>query len=155
MYNQKTDGIDIIVEPMFLEDQSSPSEDHYVWAYHIRITNESAKPVQLRHRHWQITDAMGRQQEVHGEGVVGKQPVLNPGESFEYTSGTPLTTPIGHHGRQLPDGKRARPFVRRANPGILTGQPASGGAVALSVLRHHRRNGRPTTRHETRSYSHR
>jgi ApaG protein len=95
MYNKKTDGIDIIVEPMFLEDQSSPSEDHYVWAYHIRITNESAKPVQLRHRHWQITDAMGRQQEVHGEGVVGKQPVLKPGESFEYTSGTPLTTPSG------------------------------------------------------------
>ncbi len=95
MYNRKTDGIDILVEPMFLEDQSSPSEDHYVWAYHIRITNESGKPVQLRNRHWQITDALGRQQEVHGSGVVGKQPVLGPGESFEYTSGTPLTTPSG------------------------------------------------------------
>jgi ApaG protein len=95
MYNSKTDGIDIIVEPMFLEDQSSPSEDHYVWAYHIRITNESAQPVQLRNRHWQITDALGRRQEVHGSGVVGKQPVLRPGESFEYTSGTPLTTPSG------------------------------------------------------------
>ena len=95
MYNRKTDGIDILVEPMFLEDQSSPSDDHYVWAYHIRITNESGKPVQIRHRHWEITDALGRRQEVNGEGVVGKQPKLNPGESFEYTSGTPLTTPSG------------------------------------------------------------
>ena len=95
MYQSKTKTIDVTVQPMYLEDQSSPSENHYVWAYRIRITNEGEEPVQLMHRTWEITDAMGRRQEVKGPGVVGKQPVLKPGESFEYTSGTPLTTPSG------------------------------------------------------------
>ncbi len=90
-----TFSIDVTVEPIYLEEQSSPSENHYVWAYHIRITNEGEHPVQLINRHWEITDAMGRRQEVKGSGVVGKQPVLKPGETFEYTSGTPLTTPSG------------------------------------------------------------
>ena len=86
---------DVQVEPIYLEEQSSPAENHYVWAYHISITNQSRHNVQLVGRHWQITDALGRQQEVNGAGVVGKQPVLAPGETFEYTSGTPLTTPSG------------------------------------------------------------
>ena len=95
MYTQKTRAIEVTVKPMYLEDESEPSSDHYVWAYWIRIENQSKDVVQLRARHWRITDATGRLQEVHGEGVVGEQPVLAPGEAFEYTSGSPLTTPSG------------------------------------------------------------
>jgi ApaG protein len=95
MYEQTTRAIKVVVKPIYLEDQSSPADNHYVWAYHVRIENGSAETVQLRRRHWQITDAMGRIQEVRGAGVVGEQPVLNPGDAFEYTSGTPLPTPSG------------------------------------------------------------
>jgi ApaG protein len=95
MYSQTTRAIKISVRPMFLEDQSSPAENHFVWAYHVRIENTGGETVQLRNRHWRITDSFGRMQEVQGAGVVGEQPVLEPGESFEYTSGTPLTAPSG------------------------------------------------------------
>jgi ApaG protein len=95
MYEQETDGIKVSVEPIYLEDQSQPSEDHYVWAYQVTIENRSPQTVQLLNRHWRITDAQGRTEEVRGPGVVGEQPVLRPGESFEYTSGTPLSTPSG------------------------------------------------------------
>jgi len=94
-YTATTDGIAVSVKPIFLEDQSSPTDNHYVWAYRVRIENRGAATVQLRNRHWVITDALGRIQEVRGAGVVGEQPVLKPGESFEYTSGTPLPTPSG------------------------------------------------------------
>lgn len=95
MYEETTRTIRVMVEPVFLDDQSSPSDDHYVWAYHVRIENLGRETVQLRTRHWRITDANGRIHEVRGDGVVGEQPVLHPGEAFEYTSGTPLTTPSG------------------------------------------------------------
>jgi ApaG protein len=95
MYEQTTRAIKVVVKPIYLEDQSSPADNHYVWAYQVRIENQGAETVQLRRRHWQITDAMGRIQEVRGAGVVGEQPVLNPGDAFEYTSGTPLPTPSG------------------------------------------------------------
>lgn len=95
MYSQVTRSIRITVQPTFLEDQSVPAESHYVWAYHVRIENEGAETVQLRTRYWRITDGRGRVQEVRGPGVVGEQPVLEPGGSFEYTSGTPLATPSG------------------------------------------------------------
>lgn len=95
MYSQSTREIWVTVEPIYLEDQSTPEEGHYVWAYHVRIENRGPKTVQLRSRHWRITDSMGRTQEVRGAGVVGEQPILRPGESFEYTSGTPLATPSG------------------------------------------------------------
>lgn len=95
MYTQTTRDVRITVEPYYLDDQSSPSDDHYVWAYHVKIENVGEVTVQLINRHWRITDALGRIQEVRGAGVVGEQPVLNPGESFEYTSGTPLPTPSG------------------------------------------------------------
>lgn len=95
MYTHTTRDIRITVEPYYLDDQSSPSDDHYVWAYHVKIENIGHETVQLLNRHWRITDAMGRMQEVRGAGVVGEQPVLDPGESFEYTSGTPLATPSG------------------------------------------------------------
>ena len=95
MFSAITRNIAVTVEPFFLEDQSSPDEMHFVWAYHVRIENQGPQTVQLRNRYWRITDSMGRIQEVRGAGVVGEQPVLRPGEAFEYTSGTPLTTPSG------------------------------------------------------------
>jgi ApaG protein len=95
MYSETTRSINVTVKPTYLDDQSSPAEDHYVWAYHVRIENLGTETVQLRRRHWKITDGHGRMQEVRGPGVVGEQPVLGPGESFEYTSGTPLPTPSG------------------------------------------------------------
>lgn len=95
MYIQTTRSITVTVQPAYLEDQSSPSEHHYVWAYHVRIENSGGETVQLRTRYWRITDSFGRSQEVRGPGVVGEQPVLHPGEAFEYTSGTPLTAPSG------------------------------------------------------------
>jgi ApaG protein len=95
MYSEITRSIKVTVKPFYLEDQSSPAENRYVWAYHVRIENGGGETVQLRNRHWRITDSHGQTQEVRGPGVVGEQPVLGPGESFEYTSGTPLPTPSG------------------------------------------------------------
>lgn len=95
MYSAITRNIRVTVEPIFLDEQSSATEDHYVWAYQVRIENDGDQTVQLINRYWRITDAGGRVQEVRGEGVVGEQPKLAPGESFEYTSGTPLGTPSG------------------------------------------------------------
>ena len=94
-YQETTRAITVTVEPTYLEDQSSPEESHYVWKYHVRIDNGGEETVQLRNRYWRITDSLGRIQEVRGPGVVGEQPILHPGESFEYTSGTPLKTPSG------------------------------------------------------------
>jgi ApaG protein len=94
-YSATTRGIRISVRAFFLEDQSQPEEGKFVWAYRIRIENRGREPVQLLRRTWQITDGRGRVQRVQGVGVVGQQPLLEPGESFEYTSGTPLETPSG------------------------------------------------------------
>lgn len=109
MYSKTTRSIKVTVKPFYLEDQSSPSDDHYVWAYHVRIENRGRETVQLRRRHWQITDNRGQLQEVRGPGVVGEQPVLQPGQSFEYTSGTPLATPsgimVGSYEMQTPAGE--------------------------------------------------
>jgi ApaG protein len=95
MYQSVTHDIEVTVTPQYLADRSSPESGEYFWAYTIEITNRGTKTVQLKTRHWRITDAFGRRQEVRGAGVVGKQPVLKPGESFEYTSGVPLPTPSG------------------------------------------------------------
>ncbi|MDA0239085.1 MAG: Co2+/Mg2+ efflux protein ApaG [Proteobacteria bacterium] len=95
MYSETTRSIKITVEPTFLEDQSAPDEFHYFWAYQVTIENLGADTVQLLRRHWCITDSDGNTHEVRGDGVVGEQPVLEPGQRFEYTSGTPLSTPSG------------------------------------------------------------
>lgn len=95
MYEAITHDIKVTVAPQFLADQSKPREGYFVWAYTITIENSSDQTVRLVNRFWKITDANGRVQEVRGEGVVGEQPVLKPGESFEYTSGAPLATPSG------------------------------------------------------------
>src|SRR5688572_14732567 len=95
MYFSKTDGIEVRVESFFLNEQSDPERNLYIWAYHIRITNNTPGSVQLISRTWTITDANGLIREMNGKGVVGEQPVLEPGETFAYTSGTPLNTPSG------------------------------------------------------------
>jgi ApaG protein len=110
MYSATTQSISVTVKPIYLEEQSSPTESHYVWAYQVRIENTGAETVQLLNRYWRITDSMGRVQEVQGAGVVGEQPKLEPGEIFEYTSGTPLTTPsgimVGSYEMESNDGRR-------------------------------------------------
>lgn len=94
-YTAITRGVRVTVRAFYLEDQSEPDQGQYVWAYKVEIANEGPVAVQLLKRTWLITDAQGRTMRVHGDGVVGEQPVLEPGESFDYTSGTPLPTPSG------------------------------------------------------------
>jgi len=91
----ETEGIRVRVQSHYLPDQSSPRDDRYVFAYTITISNEGPRTAQLRTRHWIITDGRGTIEEVRGDGVVGEQPRLSPGQSFQYTSGCVLTTPVG------------------------------------------------------------
>lgn len=98
MYEQTTRHIHVLVRPQFLENQSQPDEGKYVWAYTITLENRSDETVKLLTRHWIITDGIGRTQEVKGDGVIGEQPTLRPGDQFEYTSGCPLSTPSGMMG---------------------------------------------------------
>jgi len=93
-----TRGIAVSVEPTYLEASSSPGNSQYFWAYRVTIENQGRETVQLRSRHWMITNARGELTEVKGPGVIGKQPSLKPGESYEYTSGAPLNTPSGMMG---------------------------------------------------------
>ncbi|MEX0404386.1 Co2+/Mg2+ efflux protein ApaG [Aquibium sp. LZ166] len=95
MYRAITRNIEVSVEPFYLGDRSDPDDNHYVWAYRVTIANHSAEHVQLLSRYWHITDATGRVEEVRGAGVVGEQPQLGPGDSYQYTSGCPLSTPSG------------------------------------------------------------
>ena len=95
MYRAVTRNIEVTVTPRFLSDRSAPEKGHFFWAYTIGISNNGAETVQLKTRYWHITDAQGRVQEVRGAGVVGEEPVLGPGKSFEYTSGVPLPTSSG------------------------------------------------------------
>jgi ApaG protein len=95
MYRAVTRRIEVTVEPDFLPERSSVAKSEYFWSYTIVITNTGAETVQLQTRHWIIIDATGHRHEFRGEGVVGEQPVLRPGERFEYTSGVPLRTASG------------------------------------------------------------
>lgn len=110
MYRAVTRKIEVTVTPRFLADRSAPDNGYFFWAYTIEITNSGSETVQLRTRHWRITDALGRLQEVKGAGVVGEEPVLKAGQSFEYTSGVPLPTPSGFmtgtYGMQTETGER-------------------------------------------------
>ena len=94
-FTAQTNEIRVSVRAVFMPDRSNPAESQYFWAYRVRIENLGASPVQLLKRSWSITDGAGRTQQVHGEGVIGLTPLLQPGENFEYTSGTPLSTPSG------------------------------------------------------------
>ncbi|KQT88127.1 Co2+/Mg2+ efflux protein ApaG [Aurantimonas sp. Leaf443] len=109
MYRATTRHITVTVVPSYLEEQSNPEEGRWVFAYRVEIENGSRDTVQLRTRHWVITDATGHVEEVHGPGVVGEEPILTPGDSFTYTSGCPLPTPSGimhgHYEMHLADGR--------------------------------------------------
>lgn len=95
MSNTLTRGVRIAVQPHFVPEQSDPVAGRYLFAYHVTIRNEGSQPVKLLWRHWVITDGEGKVEQVRGPGVVGEQPHLQPGESFEYTSACPLSTPVG------------------------------------------------------------
>ena len=95
MYQAVTHDIEVVAEPWFRPDQSDESSGRFVWSYRITIANNSSRTVQLVSRYWRIVDAMGLVEEVRGPGVVGEQPILNPGDSFQYTSGCPLRTKSG------------------------------------------------------------
>ena len=87
--------VSVVVEPVYLEDHSDPLEDSYLWAYKVKIKNNGCEKVKLISRHWKIFDSNGNFREVRGKGVVGEQPTIEPGDEFEYTSGTPLKTSSG------------------------------------------------------------
>lgn len=87
--------ISVEVEPAYIEEQSNPDMEQYVFSYTVTIINDGKMPARLLTRHWVITDADGEIQEVRGDGVVGEQPYLKPGEGFQYTSGTLMKTPVG------------------------------------------------------------
>jgi ApaG protein len=93
--SSNTYSVEVEIETQYIEEQSLPDQDHYVFAYTITIHNNGDVPAQLLRRHWVITDANNKVQEVKGEGVVGEQPHLKPGERYRYTSGTMLETPVG------------------------------------------------------------
>ena len=95
MYHATTREIEVSVEPYYLPEQSDPEDSRYVWGYRIVIANNSDQRVKLLNRYWNITDENGQVDEVSGPGVVGEQPVLNPGDTYEYNSGCPLDTPSG------------------------------------------------------------
>ena len=94
-YTAETDGILVRVRPSYLAGQSDPEAGRWVWAYQVEVVNLTGAAVQLMARRWTITDALGRVEEVRGPGVVGEQPVIEPGDSYAYASGCPLTTPSG------------------------------------------------------------
>ena len=110
MYQANTRKIEVTVTPRFMPERSSAEKSYFFWSYTIEITNHGKETVQLKTRHWKITDAFGRVQEVRGAGVVGEEPVLKAGESFEYTSGVPLQTSsgimAGTYGMVSADGER-------------------------------------------------
>lgn len=109
MYRAVTRGIEVVVEPFYLEEQSDPDDSRYVWGYRVVIVNQSEMTVRLLTRYWHITDENGLVDEVSGPGVVGEQPVLEPGDSYEYSSGCPLETPsgvmVGHYSMEDEKGE--------------------------------------------------
>jgi ApaG protein len=120
VYEQVTRGVRVQVKPAYLDDQSDPEEGRYLWSYTVTIENRGTETVQLMSRYWHITDAIGRVQEVRGPGVVGAQPVLEPGQTFEYTSGCPLPTDSGAmRGRYLMRAASGEAFEAEIPPFVL------------------------------------
>ncbi len=129
MYESTTRDIKVVVRPQYLAAQSKPRESYFVWSYTVVIENVGEEVVRLRTRYWHITDAAGRVQEVRGEGVVGEQPVINPGESFSYTSGAPLATSSGFmRGSYQMETDNGHPFEVDI-PAFSLDQPAQDSAV--------------------------
>ena len=121
MYRAVTRQIEVTVEPNFLPERSSVDRGQYFWSYTIVITNTGAETVQLRTRHWIITDATGHKQEVRGEGVVGEQPVLGAGRALRIHQRRAAADRVGLHDRALPDGQRKRRAVRDRRADVLAG----------------------------------
>ena len=120
MYERITRGIRVAVQPAYLEDQSDPDEGQYLWSYTVTIENNGPETVQLMSRYWHITDGVGHIQEVRGPGVVGAQPVIAPGQRFQYTSGCPLPTASGHMvGRYQMKAASGEDFEAEIPPFIL------------------------------------
>jgi ApaG protein len=126
MYRARTRDIEVSVEPYYLEEQSSPEDSRYVWGYRIVIENHSLLTVKLVHRYWNITDQNGIVDEVDGPGVVGEEPRLEPGDSYEYSSGCPLDTPsgvmFGHYQMVTDDGEAFEvtiPAFSLDSPGLM------------------------------------
>ena len=126
MYRALTRDIEVVVEPFYLEEQSDPEDDRYVWGYRIVISNNSDKSVRLVNRYWNITDQNGIVDEVTGAGVVGEQPRLAPGDTYEYSSGCPLDTPsglmFGHYQMETDEGELFNveiPAFSLDSPGLL------------------------------------
>lgn len=125
--NKKAYHIKVNVETRYIPEQSAPDESRYVFAYTITISNAGSVPAQLLTRHWIITDANGRIQEVRGEGVVGEHPHLRPGEAFRYTSGAMIETPVGSmHGS----------YQMRADDGTLFDAPIAPFSLSVPRLLH-------------------
>ena len=125
MYRAVTRQIEVTVEPNFMPERSSVERRQYFWSYTIVITNTGAETVQLKTRHWIITDATGRKQEVRGEGVVGEQPVLGTRRTLRIHLGRAAADRIRLHDRPLPDGQRKRRAVRDRRSGVFARQPGS------------------------------
>ncbi|HFC05609.1 MAG TPA: Co2+/Mg2+ efflux protein ApaG [Rhizobiales bacterium] len=129
MYEITTRDIKVTVQPEYLVEQSKPQDSYFVWSYTIKIENLGNENVRLRARYWHITDSVGRVQEVRGEGVVGEQPVIKPGEVFKYTSGAPLATPSGFmRGSYQMEDADGQPFEVEI-PAFSLDQPSNDGAV--------------------------
>jgi ApaG protein len=121
MMQEPEHSIEVDVKTAYVPEQSQPDEDRYVFAYTITIRNNGAKGAKLLTRHWVITDGDGKEQEVRGTGVVGEQPHLEPGEEFQYTSGTVLETPVGSmHGSYRMIGDDGQEFDAEIQPFTLT-----------------------------------
>lgn len=126
MYRALTRDIEVTVEPYYLEEQSDPDDGRYVWGYRIVIANHSGEAVRLMTRYWHITDENGQVDEVSGPGVIGEQPLLNPGDTYEYSSGCPLDTPsgvmFGHYSMESEGGETfnvAIPAFSLDSPGLV------------------------------------
>lgn len=126
MYRALTRDIEVTVEPYYLEEQSDPDDSRYVWGYRIIIANHSGLAVRLMTRYWHITDENGQVDEVSGPGVIGEQPLLNPGDTYEYSSGCPLDTPsgvmFGHYSMEAEGGETfdvAIPAFSLNSPGLV------------------------------------
>ncbi|MBB3388947.1 MULTISPECIES: Co2+/Mg2+ efflux protein ApaG [unclassified Rhizobium] len=126
MYRALTRDIEVVVEPFYLEEQSDPDDDRYVWGYRVVIANNSDIAVRLVNRYWNITDQNGQIDEVSGPGVVGEQPRLQPGDTYEYSSGCPLDTPsglmFGHYQMETDEGELFDvdiPAFSLDSPGLL------------------------------------
>ncbi|MGF6155241.1 ApaG protein [Ensifer sp. KUDG1] len=126
MYRALTRDIEVTVEPYYLEEQSDPDDGRYVWGYRIVISNHSDATVRLMTRYWHITDENGQVDEVSGPGVIGEQPLLNPGDTYEYSSGCPLDTPsgvmFGHYSMESEGGETfnvAIPAFSLDSPGLV------------------------------------